>query len=195
MNDTKTEGRGIELWAVLALTLTCAAISILPHAQTGFPMELWHLTPFFAVGLLFGRGLSLWTGVLAVIAGRLLANLGIAVIYGDTAAGFYGDGMWFDFAGLALLPLIGTFVRRRTPTSILAAAIAGPVAFFLISNFGVWYSASPKFAEPLLVTYEKGLPFLRNSLIATPLWAGLLFSNAVYGELTGATMNRRTLAA
>ena len=58
---------------------------------------------------------------------------------------------------------------RVSVRTVLAASLVGAVAFFLISNFGVWLGGgmySPTW-KGLLDCYAAGLPFFRNSLLST----------------------------
>jgi len=88
-------------------------------------------------------------------------------------AGFY-SGQWKNYLILLAATLIGWGMRGRTFSSLLTGAIAAPTVFFLISNFSVWMSnVESVFARSfsgLMTCYEAGLPFYRNSLIATLLF-------------------------
>lgn len=179
-------------WAAAALAAACVPFSVLPMADTGFSPELWHLTPLFAVGLLFGCGLATWRAVMAVAGVRLAADLGIWAVTGKAEWAFYGASQLFVYAGLMAAPLIGRLIGRPRAASVLAAAIAGPVAFFLVSNFGVWMG------DPLRTlgqVYVDGLPFLRNSLVGTAAWSAALFNPVVLPALCGKTAGERTAGA
>jgi len=83
--------------------------------------------------------------------------------------------VWVAFAVVAL---IGRWLRNRVSVrNVLAAALAGPTAFFLISNFAVWlgWQMYPPTWEGLLACYVAGLPFFRNSLLSSVLFSALLF--------------------
>jgi len=81
-------------------------------------------------------------------------------------------------AAFASVALIGRWLRERVSVrTVAAASLAGPISFFLISNFGVWL-ASRMYAptwQGLLDCYGAGLPFFRNSLLSSVLFSGLLF--------------------
>ncbi len=83
--------------------------------------------------------------------------------------------LWAAFAAVAL---IGRLLRNRgSLRTLVAAALAGPTAFFLISNFGVWlgWRMYPATWEGLLACYVAALPFFRNSLLSSLLFSGVLF--------------------
>jgi len=84
--------------------------------------------------------------------------------------GFY-SGQWKNYLVLLAATLIGWALKGRNYTSLLAGTIAAPTVFFLVSNFMVWMASTEiiyaKSFNGLLTCYEAGLPFYRNSLVAT----------------------------
>ncbi len=88
-------------------------------------------------------------------------------------AGFY-SGQWKNYLILMAAVLIGWALKGRSYLSLLAGTIAAPTVFFLVSNFMVWTASSEvvyaKSISGLMTCYEAGLPFYRNSLIATLLF-------------------------
>jgi len=85
---------------------------------------------------------------------------------------------WIVWAAFGAVALIGRRLRNRVSVgTVLAAALAGPVAFFLISNFAVWldWQLYPPTWRGLLACYTAGVPFFRNSLLGSLLSSGLLF--------------------
>jgi len=80
--------------------------------------------------------------------------------------------------GFASVALIGRWLRNRISVqTVMAASLAGPTAFFFISNFGVWFGwrMYPPTWAGLLACYVAALPFFRNSLLSGLLYSGLLF--------------------
>lgn len=82
------------------------------------------------------------------------------------------------WAAFAVVALMGRWLRGRVSVrTVVRAALAGPTAFFLISNFAVWLEwrmYSPSW-QGLLACYVAALPFFRNSLLASLLFSALLF--------------------
>ena len=81
-------------------------------------------------------------------------------------------------AAFASVALIGRWLRERVSVrTVLAASLVGAVAFFLISNFGVWLGDQiyPRNLAGLAACYIAALPFFGNSLAASLLYGGLLF--------------------
>lgn len=86
-------------------------------------------------------------------------------------SGFY-SGQIINYALFILITLIGIAFRNYKTAGIFAAAIIGPTAFFLLSNFVVWKTQGAAMGysndvNGLMQSYALGLPFYRNSLIST----------------------------
>lgn len=100
-------------------------------------------------------------------------------------AGFY-SGQWKNYLILMAATLIGWALKGRNYTSLLAGTIAAPTVFFLVSNFMVWAGSTEavysKSFSGLMICYEAGLPFYRNSLIATLVFLPVILF--VYNYLT-----------
>jgi hypothetical protein len=88
-------------------------------------------------------------------------------------AGFY-SGQWKNYLILMTAVLIGWALKGRSYPSLLAGTMAAPTVFFLVSNFMVWTASTEvvyaKSFSGLMTCYEAGLPFYRNSLVATLLF-------------------------
>jgi len=99
-------------------------------------------------------------------------------------AGFY-SGQWINYLILLVSTLIGWVLKGRNYSSLATGIIAGPTFFFLLSNLGVWMGSQvtyPKSFNGLMSCYEAGLPFYRNSLIATLLFLPVIL--LTYNYLT-----------
>ena len=84
----------------------------------------------------------------------------------------------FQAAAFASIALVGSILRSRfTAARFITACIAGPTAFYLISNFGVWFGwrTYPATWQGLVQCYVAAIPFYGRSLWSTFLFAGLLF--------------------
>jgi hypothetical protein len=102
-----------------------------------------------------------------------LSDVIIQVLYSADLfpyAGFYSS-QWSNYLILLTSVLIGWFLKGKNISSLAFGAFSGPTIFFLVSNLSTWMSSTqtlyPKTFSGLLVCYEAGIPFYRNSLIAT----------------------------
>ncbi len=89
-----------------------------------------------------------------------------------------GWGQSITWLGFAVVALIGYWLRKReTVARIGIASLAGPTAFFIISNFGVWlgWRMYPATWDGLIACYVAALPFYGNSLLASVAYTALLF--------------------
>ncbi len=97
----------------------------------------------------------------------------------------------------AALALIGRWLRNRVSAkTVIAASLAAPAAFFLISNLGVWleWKMYPATWEGLLACYVAALPFFRNTLVSSLLFSGVLFGGYEFYRRKRATPELEHLA-
>ena len=146
-----------------ALCLLAAAWRVWPHAPNVAPVAALALFASWATG-------RVWMGAALAL---------VAMVASDAVLGFYDLRLQAVVWGALMLPalyakLLPRGAMRAAPWS-LAAALAGSVSFFLLTNAAVWAFGT---------TYQPGLAGLRDSLIAgLPFWrmtlAGDLFWTAV----------------
>lgn len=97
--------------------------------------------------------------------------------------GFY-EGQFVNYILFAALTVFGFFIKNFNVKSIAIASLSAPTAYFLISNFLVWASASPlaglqrpKTFSGLMMCYGDGLPFYPWSVAATFVFSAILFGS------------------
>lgn len=86
---------------------------------------------------------------------------------------------WAWYAGMLGL---GTSLKRNAgPVRILGSALAGSIAFFLVSNFAVWaaWNMYPRSAAGLLTCYEAAIPFFRHGVAGDLLFTAIMFGAPV----------------
>ena len=95
-----------------------------------------------------------------------------AMLLSDLYLGFHAS-MPIIYFSLAICVLIGTFIEARVTTlnSFLSISL-GVLAFFLITNFMVWYGSGmyESSISGLLTCYFMGLPFVQNTFISSILY-------------------------
>ncbi len=147
---------------VVVLILLAVAARLLPHAP--------NFTPVAALGLFAGATLGRRAAWL-VPAGALLLS--------DAIIGFYNPvSMFWNYAGFAACLLLGSGLlgRSRALPRLAGATLASSVAFFALSNFGMWASGYyPRTLAGLGACYAAGLPFFRNTLASDALFTAALF--------------------
>jgi len=157
------------IYLIIALAI---AARVIPGAA--------NFSPVYA-GLLFGgvylkKRDSIWFPVLLLAASDVLLN---TLVY-QTPFQWMQTLNWVGFAAIVM---VGWWLQKRvTLRNVLAASIAGPSAFFLISNFAVWLGGMmyPPTPAGLAACYAAGIPFYGNSLISGVLFGGILFGAYEY---------------
>ncbi|MGO9338686.1 MAG: DUF6580 family putative transport protein [Terracidiphilus sp.] len=157
------------------LFLLIAVLSRLALAATPHP-EWFNFTAVGGMLLYFGARRS-WREMLAPLAVLMATDYFLTVNvyhYSFRWESYVPTWVWYVAAmalGQILLRAKTTFVRFG------AAALLGPTSFFLISNYAVWAGGTmyPRTLSGLVTCYIAGLPFYRNDLISTALFAGVAF--------------------
>jgi hypothetical protein len=134
-----------------------------------------------------------FTGVmaLALFSGAMLPRRALAfvapmaaMLATDLVIGFHAS-MAFVYLGVALVVALGWLVAsRRSALAVAAAALTGSIAFFLLTNFGVWAIGTmyPHDSAGLWGCYVAALPFFRNELLGDLFYSALLFGGFALAE-------------
>jgi hypothetical protein len=161
---------------MILMMLAMAVYRLLSHDwNAGMSPEnaMWNVAPFGAMALLggmyLGRKYALWVPLAALAATDLALNrlMGYPLFHWPRL---------IDYSVFVLIGLLGLWARSRGRGIKISAAIATPLGFYAISNFGVWLfglsltnAPYPKTFAGLVDCYAAGLPFLRGTLIGD--WA------------------------
>lgn len=135
---------------------------LLPHPA--------NFTPTGATALFGGVHLRKRYALIIPMAALVLSDIFIGFDSLESRLAVYGSFL--------LIGLLGLWVRKHQSFSTIAgAAIAGPIIFFLITNFVFFYPPTlyPHTIEGVLQSYYNALPFLRNMMIGDLVYTGLLF--------------------
>ena len=117
-------------------------------------------------------GMAVFSG--AIINKRFFAYLVplLAMLLSDLYLGFHAS-MPIIYFSLAICVLIGTLIEARVTTlnSFLSISL-GVLAFFLITNFMVWYGSGmyESSISGLITCYFMALPFVQNTFISSILY-------------------------
>ncbi len=158
------------------LLLACSLYRAWPDRPFGFAPQ-WAMAVFAGAVIKDKRWaflLPLLSMLISDTVYQLLYNSGVGQI-----RGFYGD-QWLNYLLFASMTVFGFAIReKRSVVNILAASLAAPSAFFLLSNFTVWIGGGgyhrPLTGAGLLQCYADGVPFYQMSLLATPLFLAVFF--------------------
>jgi hypothetical protein len=150
------------------IILIAAATRLLPHPP--------NLTPIGALAL-FG-GAQLGTRKAAFGVSLMAMALSDVVLALTTYGWSVLPSRPFVYAGMAVFVCLGFALRRRVSAwTIGGAALTGALAFFFITNFGVWLAGGlyPRTLSGLAACYVAAIPFFRNSIIGDLLYSAALF--------------------
>jgi hypothetical protein len=180
--------RSPRLPVLLALLAYCVAAKVLSHhagADSSFGWFPWNFSPIYALGL-FGAATyreKFW----AYAAVPVAYFLGDALIAATDSlqAGFRPLPTPLNYAGMFSLVLCGAWLRGRTSwLRVGATGVIGGVFFYVITNFGSWWS-DPSMPRPvgysrdlagLLHCYWLGVPFAYGTFASILVFAAALFS-------------------
>lgn len=151
-------------WSRIAALGAIAALAIYrltPHLPNFTPVGAM----FVLGGLYLGRRVT-WMAV--PFAGLFVSDVLLNLAYDGHPI---HAGRLFDYAAFAVVAVGARMAAERPLPWKLGAVIAAPVAFFLMSNFGVWLSGGallnappyPKTLQGLADCYAAALPFFRGT--------------------------------
>ena len=167
----------------LFLVVIAALYRIIPDRPYGF-------APQWAMALFAGAIIrdKKWAFIIPVLS-MFISDLLYQVLYiGGISAipGFY-EGQWQNYILFTLLVFVGFAIKKLNLFQIVAASLAAPTIYFLISNFLVWASNSsirgldrPKTFDGLMLCYADGIPFFRMSILGTLVFSAVMFGTFIF---------------
>jgi hypothetical protein len=173
-------------FAVLAAVLVVFAIAtrILFNALHVFNFNAVMAAGLFAGAYAWNKKLSYLIPLAAMLAT-------------DMVLGFYDwKLMVVVYGALTLAVVLGKWYRSAPSMGRLAtSAITGSLAFFLLTNAGVWLLGDgtfyPHTIAGLMQSYAMGLPFYKMSFVGDLVWTTVLFGSY---ESVRVMSNRKQLA-
>lgn len=157
--------------------LTAALSRIIPHG--------WNFTPVGAMAL-FGAAYysSRWMAFLVPLVALWLSD----IVLNNTIHAAYSEGFWLFHSSMigvylafASVTMVGIVLLKKVQVrSVLLAAVAGALVFWLIVDFSTWLAGGgfvpyPKTFSGLLAAYTAGFPFFLNMLLSNLVFGAILF--------------------
>jgi hypothetical protein len=186
--------KSTRFWFLTALAVLAALSRLAPHPPNFAPLTAVAL---FGAATFPGRR----SGVGIPLASLFLSDVLLQATYRagwQPQPGFYA-GQWVIYACCLATCFIGFALRqRRTIATVALGTFASAVVFFLVTNF-VWVygpaSLYPRTIEGLFLSYERALPFFRNSLAGDFFYVTLLFGGLALAEARFPSLRRPLPAA
>ncbi len=190
---------GYRVGVMAGVVVLAALARLLPHPPNFAPVAALAL---FAAVTFRPR----WLGVALPVAAMLLSDVllevatRIGVLDGWLARG-YGFHHWMlvVYLGVAAAAGVGMLVRRWA--AVPAAAVAGSLVFFGVTNFAVWMDGVvggplamyPPTWEGLVECYAMALPFYKMTLLGDLFYSGVLFGGLALAEKLAPALVREAL--
>ena len=161
-------------WKPMTLALT-VGVAVLAGCSSLLPETVrpWNFAAIGAVGLFAAARLRPLQALLVLALAIAVKDLCMIVKWD-----FPPDPLtWLAYLGYAAIGY-GLLRHTESPLRVGAGAVAGSLAFFLVSNFGSWIMQAQPYAYSLaglVDCYEAGIPFHRSTLISDVLCSVSLF--------------------
>jgi len=168
------------LGSFILLIIIASLYRIMPGRPYGFAPQI--AMAIFGGAIIKDKKIAFLLPLLAMFVSdglyQLLYINGVGII-----PGFY-EGQFLNYLLFAGLTVFGFFIKNFNVKSIAIASLSAPTAYFIVSNFLVWASASPlaglqrpKTFSGLIRCYADGLPFYPWSIAATLVFSAILFGS------------------
>jgi len=163
-----------KVFLFVVILIAVAAISRL------FPLA-WNFSPIASIALLGGFFFKdIKKAILIPLSCLLLSDALLHAKYLSGASewpGFYPE-ISMVYIAFVLVVLVGRgVIKSANWGNILGASLIGSLAFFLVSNIGVWLGGHlyPMTGAGLLACFEAAIPFFRSSIVGNLVYVSVLF--------------------
>jgi hypothetical protein len=146
------------------LVALCVVLRIVPHPP--------NFAPVGATAVFAGRTLKPWMAIVLVAVAMFVGDAILAGLHGYPVVSFVTP---FVYGGFFVQALLGRLLRSKKGGAI-GAAVGGSIAFFVLSNFGVWVEGGmyPHTADGLGACYVAAIPFFGGTLLGDIVWTLVL---------------------
>lgn len=160
--------------------ITAIAIVVIAIFSRFLPLPA-NFSPFGAIALFSGayfvnNYLKYILPIALLWVSDVIINNVIYSEYMDGFSLFYQGSLWI-YLTFALIIFIGSIIKKKNQLTILIGSVGASVLFFLVSNFGVWFSTSmyAKNVEGLIQCYVMGIPFFKYTLASNFIFSAVFF--------------------
>ena len=180
MKQERTTPRFILL---LALIFVAGAMRVPNAAQ----VTSWaNFSPVGAMALFGGAYLSpWWKAILFPLATLFIGDLAISLWIFEGKYGVLYGGWYWIYGIFIVVVLLGRWLLQNiTVRNVLTASVLGCITHWLLSDLMVWLGGGTDLRtmqplsrdlDGLIQCYMQGFPFMRNFLLGTLVYSGILF--------------------
>lgn len=142
----------------------CVVLRVIPHPP--------NFAPVGATAVFAGRTLKPGMAFALVAIAMFVGDVILAKLHGYPVVSLVTP---FIYGGFFVQAALGRALRSKKGGAI-GAAVGGSVAFFVLSNFGVWVAGNlyPQTAAGLSACYVAALPFFGATLAGDVIWTLIL---------------------
>lgn len=162
-------------FGTLVLLIFLAAFSrLIPHPANFTPIGAMAL---FGAAYFSKKHIALIVPITAMWLSDLVLN-NIVFSQHFTSFVWWHQGAYWTYGSFILIGFIGfSLLRKVKVQTVLLSSLSASILFFLLSNFGVWMSATiyAKNMSGLIVCYTAAIPFFGNTLLGDLFYCGILF--------------------
>ena len=188
---------------LLAFVLLAGAIRL---TNAFSPNPVMNFTPLGAMALFGGAHFTSWWKAYALPLLTLwLSDLILNRFLFFHEWVFFYDGFGWVYGTFAAIVAVGAWLLRRISVgSVVGAAVAASLLHWLVTDLGVWLGGgtSPFTGQPYPLTPEgywaclvAALPFLKNFLLGTVFYSGVLFGGFALAQRQFPALTLRPAAA
>lgn len=170
--------------AVLLLVMIIVGAMRIPNAAQLTPWA--NFTPIGAMGLFGGAYFnSKWKAFAFPLLTLLVSDLIINLFVFDGKYGAMYSGWYVIYGIFALIVFYGKWILQKVSLkNVVTASIAAAVSYWLIADFTVWMGGGIDLRTMMPLTknwvgliqcYIQGFPFMKNFLMGTLVYSGILF--------------------
>ena len=150
-----------KFWILTLMVFAAAFVRLIPHPPNFAPVAAMALFG----GAYFNKK---WVAFLVPLAAMFVTDLFL---------GFHPT-IWAVYLSFGLIVVIGmVMIKQKKVTNIFFASVTASVAFFIITNFGVWLSTPyyEKTGAGLAACYTAAIPFFHQTLLSDLFFVAILF--------------------
>jgi hypothetical protein len=156
------------------------AIVLMILASLRLVINIPNFSPIGAIALMGGALLTRNSlGLLITFGVLILSDILLAYSLPMYSEYLFSPTMFAVYFSFGIVFLFGKLMAGNiNMTKVMAYSLLSAVMFFLITNASSWmvYDFYPKNFNGLLLSYEAGLPFFRNTLVSQILFSSLIFA-------------------